>query len=94
MKGDRVRALLLLVVVLLVSPAVSEERVWRLGVLTPGDWTESSVRQVMVPELARRDFVEGRVNDPVTDGVAKSLSRGIAAAAPIWKNDDIAPSLR
>ena len=31
-----------------------------MGVLTPGDWTESSVYQVMLPELARRGFVEGR----------------------------------
>ena len=54
------RALLLLVVVLLVSPAVAEERVWRLGVLNPGGWAESSLSQVMVPELARRDVVEGR----------------------------------
>ena len=54
------RALLLLVVVLLVSPAVAEERAWRLGVLNPGGWAESSLSQVMVPELARRDVVEGR----------------------------------
>ena len=43
---------LLLVVILLVGLAAAEERVWRLGVLTPGGWAESSVPQVMVPELA------------------------------------------
>lgn len=48
-----------MIVVLLVSPAVAEERVWRLGVLTPGDWAESSVSRVMIPELGRRGFVEG-----------------------------------
>jgi hypothetical protein len=45
-------ALLPLVVFLLVGPAATEERVWRLGVLTPEGWAESSVPQVMVPELA------------------------------------------
>jgi hypothetical protein len=57
------RALLLVVVVLLVSPAVAEERVWRLGVLTPGGWAESSVYQVMVPELVARVIrTEGTVS--------------------------------
>jgi len=45
-------ALLLPVIILLVSPAAAGQRTWRLGVLTPGDWAESSVPQVMVPELA------------------------------------------
>ena len=45
-------ALLLPVIILLVSPAATGQRVWRLGVLTPGDWAASSVPQVMVPELA------------------------------------------
>ena len=45
-------ALLLPVIILLVSPAATGQRVWRLGVLTPGGWAESSVPQVMVPELA------------------------------------------
>jgi hypothetical protein len=45
-------ALLLPVIILLVSPAPAGQRVWRLGVLTPGDWAASSVPQVMVPELA------------------------------------------
>ena len=43
---------LLPVIILLVSPAAAGQRVWRLGVLTPGDWAESSVPQLMVPELA------------------------------------------
>jgi putative tryptophan/tyrosine transport system substrate-binding protein len=58
--GDRKWALLFLVVVLLASPAFAQERVWRLGVLTPGDWAESSAHLVMVPELGRRGFVEER----------------------------------
>ena len=45
-------ALLLPVIILPVSPAAAGQRVWRLGVLSPGDWAESSVPQVMVPELA------------------------------------------
>ena len=45
-------ALLLPVIILLVSPAAPGQRVWRLGVLSPGDWAASSVPQVMVPELA------------------------------------------
>ena len=45
-------ALLLPVIILLVSPAAAGQRAWRLGVLTTGDWAESSVPQVMVPELA------------------------------------------
>jgi predicted MFS family arabinose efflux permease len=45
-------ALLLPVIILLVSPAASGQRVLRLGVLTPGGWAESPVPQVMVSELA------------------------------------------
>ena len=43
---------LLLPIILLVGPAAAGQRVWRLGVLTPGDGAESSMLQVMVPELA------------------------------------------
>ena len=43
---------LLPVIILLVSPAATGQRVWRLGVLTPGGWAESSMPEVMVPELA------------------------------------------
>ena len=45
-------ALLLPVIILLVSPAASGQRVLRLAVLTPGGWAESPVPQVMVSELA------------------------------------------
>ena len=38
--------------ILLVSPAAAGQRVWRLGVFSPGDWAESSVPLVMVPEAA------------------------------------------
>jgi hypothetical protein len=34
------------VIILLASPAAAGQRVWRLGVLTPGGWAESSVPQV------------------------------------------------
>ena len=44
--------LLPVIILLLVSPTAAGQRVWRLGVLTPGGWAESSVPQVMVPELA------------------------------------------
>jgi putative tryptophan/tyrosine transport system substrate-binding protein len=54
------RVLLLMACLLISSATLGEERVWRLGVLTPGDWPTSSLHLVMVPELARRGFVEGR----------------------------------
>jgi putative ABC transport system substrate-binding protein len=54
------RVLLLLACLLLASATLGEERVWRLGVLTPGDWPTSALHLIMVPELARRGFVEGR----------------------------------
>jgi putative ABC transport system substrate-binding protein len=45
----------------LVGPAFAEERVWRLGVLTPFDWpADTTMHSVMIPELARRGFVDGR----------------------------------
>jgi putative ABC transport system substrate-binding protein len=53
-------ALLLLGFIVLAGHGSAEERVWRLGVLTPGDWPTSSLHLVMIPELARRGFVEGR----------------------------------
>jgi putative ABC transport system substrate-binding protein len=55
------RLLLLLGLTLLVTQASAEERVWRLGVLTPFDWpADTTMHTVMIPELARRGFVEGR----------------------------------
>ena len=47
--------------IMLAASASAEERVWRLGVLTPFDWpADTSMHSVMLPELARRGFVEGR----------------------------------
>src|ERR1700722_14193560 len=55
------RLLLLLGLILLMAQASAEERVWRLGVLTPFDWpSDTTMHSVMIPELARRGFVEGR----------------------------------
>ena len=44
----------------LAGPGSTEERVWGLGVLTPLDWRASSTNSILIPELARRGFVEGR----------------------------------
>jgi putative ABC transport system substrate-binding protein len=53
--------LLLLGLIVLSGPGSAEERVWRLGVLTPFDWpADTTMHTVMIPELARRGFVEGR----------------------------------
>ena len=55
------RILLLLGLVVFAGPGSAEERVWRLGVLTPFDWpADTTMHSVMIPELARRGFVEGR----------------------------------
>lgn len=55
------RILFLLCLILFAEPGSAEERVWRLGVLTPFDWpADISMHNVMLPELARRGFVEGR----------------------------------
>ena len=56
------RRMILLVLGLVVAgPGSAEERVWRLGVLTPFDWpADVTMHKVMIPELARRGFVEGR----------------------------------
>jgi putative tryptophan/tyrosine transport system substrate-binding protein len=55
------RLLLLLGVALLATQASAQERVWRLGVLTPFDWpADTTMHSVMIPELARRGFVEGK----------------------------------
>ena len=52
--------LFLLCLILLAEPGSAEERVWRLGVLTPFDWpADTTMHSVMIPELARRGFVEG-----------------------------------
>jgi putative ABC transport system substrate-binding protein len=55
------RVLLLLGLILVTGQVSGEERVWRLGVLTPFDWpADTTMHSVMMPELARRGFVEGR----------------------------------
>jgi putative ABC transport system substrate-binding protein len=79
-------ALLLLCFIVLAGNGSAEQRVWRLGVLTPGDWPTSSLHIVMVPELARRGFVEGR-NLVVlprwgSDGDLDRLAENLAMAKP------------
>jgi putative ABC transport system substrate-binding protein len=55
------RIVLLLGLIVLAGPGSAEERVWRLGVLTPFDWpADTTMHSVMLPELARRGYVEGR----------------------------------
>jgi putative tryptophan/tyrosine transport system substrate-binding protein len=55
------RQFLLLGVALLTTQASAQERVWRLGVLTPFDWpADTTMHTVMIPELARRGYVEGK----------------------------------
>jgi len=51
----------LLGLIVFAGPGHAEERVWRLGVLTPFDWpADTTMHSVMIPELARRGFVEGK----------------------------------
>ncbi len=40
--------------------AQAPERVWRVGVLTPSQSGESTIRQFTLPELAKLGFEEGR----------------------------------
>jgi putative ABC transport system substrate-binding protein len=40
--------------------AQAPERVWRVGVLTPSQSGESTIRQFTLPELAKLGFQEGR----------------------------------
>ena len=55
------RILLLLGMIVLARPGFADERVWRLGVLTPFDWpSDATMHSVMLPELARRGYVEGK----------------------------------
>jgi putative ABC transport system substrate-binding protein len=55
------RLVLLFGLIVLAGTASGQERVWRLGVLTPFDWpADTTMHTVMLPELARRGFVEGR----------------------------------
>jgi putative tryptophan/tyrosine transport system substrate-binding protein len=55
------RQFLLLGLALLATQASAQERVWRLGVLTPFDWpADTTMHTIMIPELARRGYVEGK----------------------------------
>jgi putative ABC transport system substrate-binding protein len=42
------------------TPAQTQEKVWRVNVLTPNRFGESTIRQFTLPELARLGFEEGR----------------------------------
>src|SRR5918993_3549315 len=46
----------------LTAPVIAQtaERVWRIGVLTPSQTGERTIRQFTLPELAKLGFVEGR----------------------------------
>ena len=62
-RNDRAmkRVSLVFGLMMLAASGSAEERAWRLGVLTPFDWpADISMHNVMLPELARRGFVEGR----------------------------------
>ena len=72
---------------MLAGPALAEERVWRLGVLTSFDWqADTTMHTVMLPELARRGFVEGGnlVVIPRSGGLDRltPLAQDLAAAKP------------
>jgi putative ABC transport system substrate-binding protein len=51
-----------LIAPLLPTPALAQtsEKVWRVSVLTPNRFGESTIRQITLPELARLGFEEGR----------------------------------
>jgi putative tryptophan/tyrosine transport system substrate-binding protein len=79
------RILLLLSLIVLSEPGSAEERVWRLGVLTPFDWpADTTMHSVMIPELARRGFVEGKnlVILPFSGSSVDSLAQELASAKP------------
>src|SRR3984957_6862300 len=85
--GVQMRHMMLLVLglVLFAGPGSAEERVWRLGVLTPFDWpSDTTMHSVMIPELARRGFIEGRnlVVLPRWGGNTDSLAQDLASAKP------------
>jgi putative ABC transport system substrate-binding protein len=81
------RVLLLLLLLALALPAAAQERVWRLGVLTPGSESGApgSIRTTTLPVLAEGGFVEGRNLVVVLRGAAgepgrlPGLAREIAA---------------
>src|SRR3984957_15808015 len=85
-RGDRMKRILLLLGLMLFAGQVSaEERVWRLGVLTPFDWpADTTMHSVMIPELARRGFVEGKnlLILPRWGDNIDSLAQDLASAKP------------
>src|SRR3954468_611788 len=79
------RILLPLCLVVFAEPGAAQERVWRLGVLTPFDWpADTTMHSVMIPELARRGFIEGKnlVVLPRWGGNIDSLAQDLASAKP------------
>jgi ABC-type uncharacterized transport system substrate-binding protein len=79
------RMVLLLGLMMLAGPGSADERVWRLGVLTPFDWpADTTMHSVMIPELARRGFVEGKnlVVLPRWGSNVESLAQDLAAEKP------------
>jgi putative tryptophan/tyrosine transport system substrate-binding protein len=66
--------------------AQQRERVWRLGVLTPGVTVLEALRAIILPELAKQGFVQGRnlVVDVKLGAVEAlpQLARELAATAP------------
>jgi len=79
------RILVLLGFVVLAGPGSAEERVWRLGVLTPFDWpADTTMHSVMIPELSRRGFVEGKnlIVLPRWGSNVESLAQDLASAKP------------
>jgi putative tryptophan/tyrosine transport system substrate-binding protein len=84
------RMALLLGLIVLAGPGSADERVWRLGVLTPFDWpADTTMHTVLIPELARRGFAEGRNlvvlprwGGNVDSGQLARLAQDLAAAKP------------
>ena len=86
----RRRALLTLLLAA-AHPAAAQDRVFRLGMLSPGRGAIDSFRQWALPELAQHGFVEGRnlvMESRTSDGMAEplpALAREILAARPdVW----------
>src|SRR6185369_14434262 len=62
-RGDPVRRVLLIMLLVLATPAGAQEKTWRLGFLTPGGASSDapgSIRGTTLPLLAEQGFVEGR----------------------------------
>lgn len=71
-----------------VVPALAQERIFRLGMLSTGPASISAFRRWALPELARQGFVEGRnliLHSRSSEGQTESLptlAREIAASQP------------